>query len=797
MNKKIVKNFDFLNKESDYYESDKLMFFKNKLINEIIENEIINRKNYKYAGMEVNSWIMSFLRGFNEIELGQRERNLDGNEFIHAFTDKLIEGGWNSAKIRNSLLNINRIRNEFAHNHERYINDEENEKLQILWQLRNLHLALKLILKINDREPFKWEDKNNKEKEIDFLDANTNKTIDVSKQNILSIFSGNKKKFKIPIYQRSYNWKEQNVDNLLRDIQKRNEDSQDHYFGTIAWKEFESKDGIYEYKIIDGQQRLTTSFLIIIAYLDLMKNNFGKTDFENETIFPIKESINEEYQELFINPGANYEANMEFKSICEFKIDELNNRKNSTYLKNYLQIKEYLLEKYSTELEITTFINCFIEKFSCSIITFENLENKKELEIFDNLNSKGMTLSFSDLIKNKILNFCSEKLLSENENKLIQEYNSFAAKLDNDSDKLDDFFKALISYSTGHETSKNQHKNLESMEFVYHDLLNIPKLGNIEQTDEFISLITKKLSNYAEIYRDFLSATGARKINPHYGILSNLDTHHFFKYLNRDKSFLFVNLYFFLFDFYLIKKINLLDHNIKIPRNDLKEILDINFIFTKAIAKHFVLEGQGDSSFGRNIFKLINELRKNNINNNSDIKKIKTETIELFTIQCKLNSERKEEFKENLNSLKKDGWIAKTLLKLCEWTYSEINKTGSNLNWNDNEDTLEHIIPQTPNSEYKKEFDDVNFDENLEKYKNSLGNYLMLSQRMNASESNNNFLSKKVNYEKKCNSPFLYRNQENSTIGIANKNQFKFDEVISRTKEISNYIIKEVYKEFY
>lgn len=798
MNNKIIKNFDFLNNETDYYENNKLEIFKNKLINQIIKSEIIERKNYKYVSGEINSLIMFFLRNFEDVELEQREYDLDGSEFIHSFTNKLSNDRWNSAKIRSCLLNINKIRNEFAHNHELDINNEETEKLQILWQLKNLHLVLKLILKIKDNEPFRWEDENNQERESNYLESNTNKTIDVTKQNVLSIFSKENKKFKIPIYQRNYNWRDENIDNLLRDIEKRNEDSQDHYFGSIAWKESQQNSDISEYKIIDGQQRLTTSFLIIIAYIDLMKVKFEKTNFENETIFPIIKSLDGKYENLFINPGSNYLSNEEFKSLCRFEFDESDIKRNNTYLKNYLQIKEYLIEKFSTELEITTFINCFLEKFNFSIISFENLINKKELEIFDNLNSKGMTLSFSDLIKNKILNFCSEKLLSEKENELILEYNSFVGLLDNDSNKLDDFFKTLISYATGYETSKNNHKNLESMDSVYYNVLNIHKSKNIDSLEEFKSLVTKKLRNYANIYKDFLHATSAGKAtNKHYGILSNLDTYHFFKYLDRKKSFLFINLYFFLFDFYSIKKIDLLDHNIKIPKVELNEILDINFIFAKGIAMHFVLEGQGDSSFARNIFKHITKLRNNNINNNFDIKKIKEEIIKLFTVKCRLNSERKEEFKEKLISLRKDSWIAKILLKLCEWNYSEINKTGSNQNWNDNEDTLEHIIPQTPNSEYKKEFDDPNFDENLEKYKNNLGNFLMISQRMNAKESNNNFQQKKINYEKKCNSSFLYRNYENSTIGISNKNQFKFDEVISRTKEISIYITKEVYKDFY
>ena len=81
-------------------------------------------------------------------------------------------------------------------------------------------------------------------------------------------------KFVIPVYQRNYNWKQEHCKKLLEDIENVIEKYNTHFIGSIVYL----KDGLYtsqeieEYKIIDGQQRLTTITLIYIVLWKIAKN---------------------------------------------------------------------------------------------------------------------------------------------------------------------------------------------------------------------------------------------------------------------------------------------------------------------------------------------------------------------------------------------------------------------------------------------------------------------------------------------------------------------------------------------
>src|SRR5690554_2845558 len=73
---------------------------------------------------------------------------------------------------------------------------------------------------------------------------------------LIDIFKNKNLKFRIPIYQRNYAWGEQEINRLFLDI-KDNKQNQ-YYLGTLVLY----KNGDY-YDVIDGQQRLTTLFLLL------------------------------------------------------------------------------------------------------------------------------------------------------------------------------------------------------------------------------------------------------------------------------------------------------------------------------------------------------------------------------------------------------------------------------------------------------------------------------------------------------------------------------------------------------
>ncbi|MCB9207705.1 MAG: DUF262 domain-containing protein, partial [Ignavibacteriales bacterium] len=87
-------------------------------------------------------------------------------------------------------------------------------------------------------------------------------------EKIGSIFNGNR--FVIPTYQRKYSWTDSERKALWQDIEESLKDDMNHFVGTLSFKENKSvglsTDTIYE--IIDGQQRVTTIFILLKVLID-------------------------------------------------------------------------------------------------------------------------------------------------------------------------------------------------------------------------------------------------------------------------------------------------------------------------------------------------------------------------------------------------------------------------------------------------------------------------------------------------------------------------------------------------
>lgn len=97
------------------------------------------------------------------------------------------------------------------------------------------------------------------------------------KSNIFKVLDGTTQ-FIIPVYQRAYSWTAENCDQLWRDIvsmQKNNRSG--HFVGSIVnIAEQAMPTGVSKFMIIDGQQRLTTLTLLLLALRDYAATNPGK-----------------------------------------------------------------------------------------------------------------------------------------------------------------------------------------------------------------------------------------------------------------------------------------------------------------------------------------------------------------------------------------------------------------------------------------------------------------------------------------------------------------------------------------
>ncbi|MBF1011391.1 MAG: DUF262 domain-containing protein, partial [Lachnoanaerobaculum sp.] len=231
-------------------------------------------------------------------------------------------------------------------------------------------------------------------------------TISVNKQTIEQfLLNARTKPFIIPDYQRPYSWTSDQINTLFKDIweftcNEGGTDKEGTYFlGSIVF--YENKNG--EQEIIDGQQRITSIFLLLRAIYTKLSKPKEKTEEAKNFINKIEPLIwktnkltgKVEYSSILLNSKVISETENEvLKKILE--TGEVNEKLEDNYSKNYNQILE-LIEEKSVEnaLMIYQFIYALLNQVIILPITADSQETA--LTIFSTLNDRGLPLSDADI----------------------------------------------------------------------------------------------------------------------------------------------------------------------------------------------------------------------------------------------------------------------------------------------------------------------------------------------------------------------------------------------------------------
>ena len=99
-------------------------------------------------------------------------------------------------------------------------------------------------------------------------------------EHLIDLMFDSKRQYLIPVYQRNYDWKKDNCIELFNDIVRAYDNQKTHFLGTIVQVNQDDENGIKQYLIIDGQQRLTTIYLLLKALYDLAENSRDKEELE-------------------------------------------------------------------------------------------------------------------------------------------------------------------------------------------------------------------------------------------------------------------------------------------------------------------------------------------------------------------------------------------------------------------------------------------------------------------------------------------------------------------------------------
>lgn len=215
-------------------------------------------------------------------------------------------------------------------------------------------------------------------------------------QKLIKYLDGASKRFIIPVYQRNYDWKMEHCKQLYDDLVKIiRQNRKSHFFGSIVSVQSESGT-MEEFLIIDGQQRLTTISLLLLAIYHLLSTGKMVSRDHQLTDKILKKYLIDEYEpeekRIKLKPIKNDQKafGILFDQDEEY-IPDSNLTINYRYFYDRIQHGELDIDELFDAI-------CKLEIINISL----NHEDNPQL-IFESLNSTGLNLSEGDKIRNYIL----------------------------------------------------------------------------------------------------------------------------------------------------------------------------------------------------------------------------------------------------------------------------------------------------------------------------------------------------------------------------------------------------------
>ena len=290
--------------------------------------------------------------------------------------------------------------------------------------------------------------------------------------------------FVIPVYQRNYIWTaHKQVKKYLEDFSEvLNGNKDGHFIGIMMYLTIPKGIGFSEFSVVDGQQRLITTFLLLHALKELAYENGDMQMVQMiDEIYLTNKHAREDNQKLKLKPVIS-DDNV-YAKIISLDTESLTKeeKKTNVYL-NYRYIKEFLNEKFG-QYSIEKMLDA-LDGFYFVAIPLGTQDNAQE--IFETINSAGAELSKSDLIRNFIL----MNIDSEKQETLYTKYWQPLEALFGRSGKIESFFRMFLA---------NRLFELSNMEDIY----NVFQVWfNNELKIRKREDILKQILRYAEYYCD-------------------------------------------------------------------------------------------------------------------------------------------------------------------------------------------------------------------------------------------------------------------------------------------------------
>ena len=228
--------------------------------------------------------------------------------------------------------------------------------------------------------------------------------MDAGPIRIVELMTGASTRFVVPVFQRPYSWDEEHCSQLWEDILATGRNEQySHFTGSVVWIQdgTMSAAGVTRRLLIDGQQRITTITLLVIALARLSKENadqeyaFSYEEIVDDGYLVNKHKKGDDHYKLTLSQGD--------RDTLRSLIDNLRNT-DVPIVEESTRIMENLefFEKRVRDMEDPNVVWSGLQRLEVVSISLTQGQDNPQL-IFESMNSTGKDLSSADLIRNFVL----------------------------------------------------------------------------------------------------------------------------------------------------------------------------------------------------------------------------------------------------------------------------------------------------------------------------------------------------------------------------------------------------------
>ncbi len=552
-------------------------------------------------------------------------------------------------------------------------------------------------------------------------------------EQLIDLMFDNKRQYQIPVYQRNYDWGKDSCLELFNDVMNAYEQSHIHFLGTIVQVQQMEESGLKHFVIVDGQQRMTSIYLLLKALYDKTLDGSTKEEL-NGLLFNSSSSHDfDKYDKNKLKLKPIKSDNEQFVFLMTNNIQKMDQTSN-IYI-NYEYFCKLIDEKLAMDYK-TKNILAGLKKLQIVMISLKEPEDDAQV-IFERINSTGEALKLADLVRNYLL------MTDLNMDNLFEEHwlpmETLLGK-----EEINKYFITYFIFKLGEVKEDNAYqlfKKWADESGLSHEEI----IKDLQYYSKFYAAFVGLKNDYSEDINNYLSAFRSLKQSTIYPFLFSVFADFDSNELNITEDDLIEILKFYIN--YTIRRLI-----VGVPSNSLRGLY-------RTLYKRIFKEENNEKSYVESIYDFMAK----------DLAYTKDATPNDTLFKEKLISE----------NIYKNRNLCKYILSILENGISGIKEVVKI----DSETTIEHIMPQNKENEDWRNMLGANFELVYDKYLHTLGNLSLTGY--NAELSDKKFSEKvKMIAEK---SKFTYLNQD-----VINQTIWNNKTIVARADRLSSKLIKDL-----